>query len=352
MTQSHIILISLFTLMSCAKTDNNPVEVNTPVIYTNSISTDRMTLVLSAPSIHDTYYRDRFDAIVNFQVNYVNAIIGNDNVIILADRDTRPYFEGRVPNDILLTVEVQDIWMRDFTTVNPMNPVQFVYSWASMSQSESVRVQRSFARMADLLGLERKQTHYILDGGNVVDNYAGKAIVTSRFLEDNDLSMEQARTVLKDLLGAGSVAIILPDDEVLAHADGMVMWADETTLLLNDYSEFPDFRAQVLAELESSFPDVRIVEVPVTWDNTSSGGIGSACGINVNATTTHNTIYVPVFNGSNDAQIIETMRNESSKKIVSVDATGVCVLGGSVRCLTWQLAGSNAEKIILAAREN
>ncbi len=40
------------------------------------------------------------------------------------------------------------------------------------------------------------------------------------------------------------------------------------------------------------------------------------------------------------------------KPVIEVEANGVCDLGGSVRCLTWQLTGDNAEKLIMAARED
>ena len=90
----------------------------------------------------------------------------------------------------------------------------------------------------------------LIDGGNIVDNYAGKAITTTRFMEDNSLSYEEAKHELKQLLGANAIAIIEADEEVLAHSDGMVSWIDENVLLVNDYSTSPDFRTAVIDELK------------------------------------------------------------------------------------------------------
>ena len=118
---------------------NNLTERKTKVnqTYSNQVAKDRMLLVLSAPSIHDPYYKPAFQRIVDFQINYAKSILGNDNVVILVDEDTKPYFTGKVPEDILLVDDVRDIWMRDFTTVNPIKPVQFTYTWASMSEKQS-----------------------------------------------------------------------------------------------------------------------------------------------------------------------------------------------------------------------
>lgn len=319
---------------------------------TNQVEIDRMLLVLSAPSVGDKYYTKHFKEIIDFHVGYAKAIIGHDNVVVLADAATMPYLQGRLPEDVLLQSDVNDIWMRDFTTVNPEDPVQFRYTWASMSKSKSKEVQGSFHRFADGHQIRRGTTHLVLDGGNIVDNYAGRVITTTRFLEDNKLTMAEGKEQLKSVLGATEVAILPPDDETLAHSDGMVMFSDADTLLVNDYRSDPAFRTQVLAELKSAFPGAKIVEVPVIFDDKPTGSdIGSAHGINVNTTATYKHLYVPTFGIENDDVALEMIRANTSKTVVPVPASGVCRMGGSVRCLTWQLTGENAQRLIEAARK-
>ena len=208
---------------------NNLTERKTKVnqTYSNQVAKDRMLLVLSAPSIHDPYYKSAFQRIVDFQINYAKSILGNDNVVILMDEDTKPYFKGKVPEDILLVDDVRDIWMRDFTTVNPMQPVQFTYTWASMSEEQSKAVQKSFSRFADRYQIQRAKADLMIDGGNLVDDYTGRVITTTRFMEDNELSYDEAKQELKMVLGAKEVAILEPDEEVLAHSDGTVSWVDK-----------------------------------------------------------------------------------------------------------------------------
>ena len=38
---------------------------------------------------------------------------------------------------------------------------------------------------ADLFVIDRSSSGLYLDGGNIVDNYAGRIVTTTRFLEDN-----------------------------------------------------------------------------------------------------------------------------------------------------------------------
>ncbi len=309
-----------------------------------------MLLVMSAPSVYDPYYARAFHAIVDFQINFANAIMGNDNIILIVDADAKHYYEKKLPEDILLTADVYDIWMRDFTTINPKNPVQFKYSWASMTQAESQEVQSSFNSFAAANGIVFNTSGYLLDGGNIVDNYNGKIITTTRFMTDNNLSKAEAKSLLQTLLNASQVAIIEPDEPVLAHADGMAMWLDDNALLVNDYSSDSAFRTAVLAELQTSFPGTAIIEVPVTFANNGWPGFESACGVNVNAAVTYKNIYVPVFTMPHNQNAIDLIKQNTTKNVITINAEGVCPMGGSVRCLTWQIEGENARKLIENAR--
>ena len=321
---------------------------------TNILTDDRMLLVLAAPSVLEELPADLLNSFINFQINYARQVIqhGQDNVIILVDADTRSRYRA-LPDDVLLTVpEGMHVWTRDFTTVNPFSPVSFQYTDATMSRQESVEVQDLFDDFVKTYDLDITQADYLLDGGNLVDNYAGDVIVTERFLVDNNLSRSAGKSILKWELGADAVAIIEADEEIMAHADGMLMWLDEETLLVNDYSKVPDFgreyQEEMMYELETTFPEASIIPVPAQFSHEDT----SACGVNLNTVLTNNALYVPVFGGnysSNENQVLNAIKANSSRMVITVEANSVCDQGGSVRCLTWQLTGDNADKLIRAA---
>jgi agmatine/peptidylarginine deiminase len=297
-----------------------------------------MTVVLSVPSVHNEYYAEVFDQTIDFHVEYANTLHGNDNVILLADMDTIPYLEGRVPDEIIREAEVGDIWMRDFTTVNPYDPVQFIYGGEYWEEFETPTwIQKSFNRFARQEGVKFRKSNYILDGGNVVDNYKGSIVVTERFLEENDLGYEEGVEVLMVEYGADYVAIIPYDDEIMGHADGMVMFVDDI-VFVNRYDE--PFMSEVLAALEEGLPKgVEIVEVESDYELKEWKDFSSACGININSIVTEDHIYVPTFgNTKYDRDFIATVAEYTDKEIHTIDASPVCFMGGSVRCLSWQIA--------------
>ena len=287
-------------------------------------------IVLSAPSIYDQYYADDFNSIVEFQANYARLILENgDKVRVLADADTIPEIEDLFPEGTLMQAEVYDIWMRDFSAINPLDPVQFAYAPAAQAGDAAAakEVQDSFNSFLRTTGLSPKSTPLILDGGNVVDNHKGRVVVTDRFLEDNNLTYEEGKAELKKHLNATEVAIVPNDDpEGLAHADGMLMFVEENTILLNEYQD-QVFLNEVKDELEFSFPGIKIVTVPVDF---------------LNAVLTNETIYIPTFGNQLDEEVLQIVRENTTKNVVPVPASRVCHMGGSVRCLSWHLMGNNA----------
>jgi agmatine/peptidylarginine deiminase len=308
-----------------------------PVISHEVDDESVMTVVLAVPSVNDEYYEEVFDQILDFHIRYANTIYGNDDVLVLADRDTMPLLTGRVPEEILVETEVADIWIRDFSTVNPYNPVQFRYDGEYFEDPRVPReIQASFNDFARSENILYERSPYILDGGNVVDNYKGSIVVSERFLEDNNLSRRRARTVLQREYGAEYVAIIPYDDEIMGHADGMVMFVDDV-LFVNKYEE--PFRNEVLERLHEGLPEtIEIVEVDTDFEIEQWKDFSSACGIHLNSLVTENNIYVPIFGDhKKDQQFIDVLRKNTNKKIHTIDAQNVCFMGGSVRCLSWQV---------------
>ncbi len=306
-------------------------------------------IVLSAPSINETYYAEFFDDIIDFQVDYAKKIMPHDKVIVLADADTIPYLEGRLPDELILEASVQDIWMRDFSSIDPDQPIQLSYKPDYLdSEQDGPFIQASFNAFLADHDQQINVSSLILDGGNYVDNYAGRAVVSERFLEDNDLSYEEGHKQLSDLLNLDSLAIIPYDDEVMGHADGMVMWIDDSIVGVNKYDE--PFRSLVLDELTFSLPGVQIVEFEADFELESWKNFSSACGVNLNSLTTDDHIYVPTFESDADQKFIDQLSQHTSKEIIPVPASKVCIMGGSVRCLSWQVKGNMAGTLIRAAR--
>ena len=307
----------------------------------------RMLIVLSAPSINDPYYNDNFHKIIDFDIQFAKSIIGKDNVVVLADKETLPYFKDKLPKDVLLESYVNDIWIRDFSTVHPSKMLKFAYD-----RPDTPSIDRSFRAFTKENELQFKESNLKIDGGNVVDNNKGKLILTEKIMERNPrLTTPSLISKLQQALGATEVAIIPMDEEYLGHSDGMVMFVDENTVIMNNYKGYPSFKKSVLSTLRKGLPHAKIVEIEGTGYGETYGAYASACGIYVNSVVTYNYIYMPVFGkAAEDNAAMQTIQSNTNKTVVTVNAKDVCFLGGNTRCLSWQITGDNARKLIEAAR--
>ncbi len=347
--QVMIALLILSLLTACQKeTLIHPEMDITPVTNEKKAGNDQSVIVLSAPSVLNNYYASAFDQIIDYMADFANKVDqGNDEIIILADAETLPYFQGKVPNYVLVEANIEDIWIRDFAPVMPSKQIKFNYLPDFQDAYTSNLIDNSFEDWFYNNGLSySKKTNLILDGGNVVDNGSNRVIVTDRFLWDNpQFTMNQAKNKLKQLMGLSQVAIIpeVPGDAT-GHADGMIMWVSDNKVLLHQLPQ-PQHN-QTINELEQAFPGVEIVVVDDYYEDDTWQGFTSACNIFVNSLVTDNYIYMPIFDSPYDNQMLQIVRSHTDKQVVPIAAEGVCFMGGSLRCLSWQVKGANAQLLL------
>jgi agmatine/peptidylarginine deiminase len=346
MKQGFSKFVTMFLFLMFFLFGSNNIAASDSMQYTNKLQNDRMLIVIAAPSVEDEYYKKSFQGILDFDIRYAKAIMGHDNVVVLTDKKTIQYLNGKLPDDIILEAEVLDIWMRDFSPVHPNKMVQFVYD-----RPNEKSIQDSFKYFAKENGLKFTQSRLKVDGGNVVDNGEGKIILTEKIFDRNShLTEKQIAKELKKLLGATDIAFIPMDEEYLGHSDGMVMFVGKNKLLVNHDPEEPALKKEVISYLKTGLPNIEIVEIEGAGYGEKYGAYASACGIYVNAVVTNNYIYAPTFGTPKDKKAIKTIKENTDKNVITVNAEDVCCLGGSVRCLSWQLTGDNARKLIESAR--
>lgn len=310
-------------------------------------------IVLAAPRADDPYYADVADAIFDFHIAYAGQIEGRDKVLILTDRASYPAYAAALGEARVAVAPMDDIWMRDFGLSNAAAPVMFRYSAAGQGggargQTDADAVQERLAAALDEAGLDYRPSDLINDGGNLVDDYAGRAVLSRKFLRDNGLGEEEARAALRDLAGLDHVAFIEADEQGgLEHADGVVAFIDANTLVINAYPDDPDYAAELRADLEAGLPDVVIREIVAPYDGSEiyDDRFGSACGLYTNMLVTPERIYLPQFGIAEDAEALARMRSWTDKEVVPVQSGQVCHMGGGVRCMSWQVRGDNAARL-------
>ena len=347
-------LAALASFISCNKEMTHPVSsANFEGREAPSVSSN--LIVISAPSVTNTYYQKAgaFQDLINFDIAYAQTVMqGTDKVVVLADKKTLPYLSA-LPDSVLLQSNVQDIWIRDFGPMMPGKDVKFKYSPDYLQKNLASLIDQSFNSAAANSGVVyAAKTSIVLDGGNFVDNGKDKVVITNRILKDNPgMSQSQLVNKIKSMTGVKTVCIVPEESgDTTGHADGMVMWLDTNKIGVTEMPYDTVLRKQVVQILQSAFPTVQIIYIPDSWDGQYFDGFASACGLYVNSAVTDNYIYVPVYGDASDQDALNIIQQNTNKKVVAIDASQVCFLGGAVRCLAWQVKGANVAKMISAAK--
>lgn len=307
-------------------------------------------IVLAAPSNTDRYYNDVADDIFDFHMAYAKNILKYDDVLVLAGSDFYKDYVSVLGEGHVVPVEMEDIWMRDFSPLNTASPIMMRYSAAGQGggrrgQKEADAVQEKLAKLVQAAGWGLRESDLINDGGNFVDDYAGNVVLSKKFLRDNKLSEAEAREVIRTATKTANIAFIEADEQGgLEHADGVVAFIEENVLVVNSYPEDPDYAASLRADLERGLPGVTIHEIVTPYDGSDiyDTRFGSACGLYTNMLVTPSRIYFPQFGIPEDSQALASMRRWSDKQIIPVSSQSVCKMGGGVRCMSWQLRGEPA----------
>ena len=205
-----VLLVVSMVLAGCNSAAERPVG--------EDAMSDKELIVLAAPRTGDPYYADMAQNIIDFQIAYAKQAAKSDNVLILADSGAHSQYASALSETRVLVAPMEDIWMRDFGLSNDEAPVMFRYTAAGQGggrkgQGDADAVQETLAYLIDDAKLIYQESDFLNDGGNFVSDNHGRAVLSRKFLRDNNLDEASARTALKTLVNAGHIAFIEADEQ-------------------------------------------------------------------------------------------------------------------------------------------
>ena len=193
--------------------------------------------------------------------------------------------------------------------------------------------------------------YYHWDMGNLTHNGKGTAIISNRFISDNesyDIEHE-IRPLLHVILGFSNIIFIpVEPDEETGHVDGMVRFIDEKLLVVGAYpSNSPNHRfmnnlsSNLKKDLGDNYKIIRLMNGQP--EEIKSEGIGSAMGNHVNFLRINDLILFPYYNDQISKQAMRDFKSEMGKINLSIDIIPVDIpeinelarLGGVLNCISW-----------------
>ena len=170
-----------------------------------------------------------------------------------------------------------------------------------------------------------------LDGGNIVFSPSREtAIVSDRVLLENpEVPPDRLQERLEQLLETRILLIPSLKSDMTGHADGMVRFVDETTVIGNDFPAKNGLEQRIRHTLERH--RLTVLDFPYR----SAQG-GSAAGCYLNYLETEHCIFLPVFGIDTDCAAVNTAERLFSKDIVPVGVREIAEQGGCLNCISWE----------------
>jgi agmatine deiminase len=230
----------------------------------------------------------------------------------------------------------KDIWCRDYMPIQVADNhfVQFVYNPDYLQSKKWLKTISDTGSICESIGISPKKSNILVDGGNVVRANNSVIMCDKVFRENTHISEKQLIRELQEQLEVNQV-IFIPTDSTdkIGHADGMVRFLDDKTVLINDYSkEKPHFQLAFRLALHNA--GLNWIEIP--YNPYQNQKRIQANGIYINYLQMKDVVTVPVFGIEEDEAVVNQFEKLFPKsKIATVDCNSVADEGGVLNCITW-----------------
>lgn len=285
---------------------------------------------------------------------FANAIAdrGSGETVIVVCRTTSDadIARGLVKAGVEIVVEpFGDIWLRDSAPIFMTGPDGLVgqnfgfNGWGgkyAMAGDQDVGV-----RLAQRFGLAVRERDWILEGGAIDGDGAGRLITTRQCVlngnRNDELSSEQAESRLREALAAGHVCWLgdgLVADHTDGHVDNLARFVAPGMIAIPQAGTADDPNADIFddAAQQARSSGLQVVRLPSAGRYEIDGEIAPASYMNFYIGNT--VVAVPQYGAANDGRAVEQIAALfPDRKVVGLSSQALLRGGGSFHCISQQI---------------
>ncbi len=271
------------------------------------------------------------------------------NKLYFADciEDKQPAFFPRFKSvldkckiDYTLLPHTKDIWARDYMPIQVDTDkfIQFVYYPDYLQFKKYINRISDGKAICREIGINVVDSDIVIDGGNVVKT-SDKVIMTDKVFYENPRYDRNRKMLIKELgeLFQVDKVIFIPQQphDFTGHADGMVRFLDDNTVIINDYSkEDQAFKKAFLIALDNAGLDY--IEIPYNpYGNKKNS---QANGIYINYLQMEGVVILPLFGLDEDDEVVKRFEELfDSYTIETINSNEIANEGGILNCISWNI---------------
>lgn len=226
----------------------------------------------------------------------------------------------------------RDIWARDYMPIRTKRGRYISFRYEPSYLADDPQLRTNFKTdIAPHFALPVTYSNINLDGGNVVFSPSkAKAVITDRvFSENPEYDKNTLLLELENLLEAEIIIIPSLISDMTGHADGVVRFIDENTVVGNRTGYRYGLEMQIKLTLRNQ--GIEVYDFPY-FESKGDSAIG--CYLNFLETEQH--LFLPVFGVDMDREAIETAKNIFNKTIIPVNINEIAKDGGVLNCISWE----------------
>lgn len=227
----------------------------------------------------------------------------------------------------------KDIWLRDFMPVKTKSGkyVSFRYEPSYLADDPQLRTNFKTDIAPSFKVDNLVYTDINLDGGNVAFSPSKERVIISDRVYSENSSWHKAELTAKlaKLLEANVIIIPSLKSDMTGHADGMVRFVNENTVVTNAPLSPYGFETKVKKSLQNY--GFNVIDFPYFYSKCDS-----AVGCYLNYLETEKFIFLPVFSVDTDNKAVQTAKHIFHKAIIPVNINEIAADGGLLNCISWE----------------
>ena len=235
-----------------------------------------------------------------------------------------------------------DIWVRDFMPLVTPEGRYITYTYAPDYLRDEPQYITDGSKLMPYSPLIPIHLDTVIDGGNII--WCGKNIIFTEKLFTENTFDDYMQFV--NAVGCHLFEIPWDTNEPFGHADGMVRFIDEHTVLMTNYCDFdPEFREKVYERLAGNFT-VKELHYDVEKPHKDNWAY-------INFLQAEDKFILPRLNAPEDEQArrqIAQFFDVPEDNIRMVDIHTVLKRGGGLNCISWNAASEEFVRRIINPR--
>ncbi len=241
--------------------------------------------------------------------------------------------------DFTLLPNTKDIWAVDYmpiqTDLNRFVRFQYLPTYLTKYKKYAKTISDVDA-ICSKIEIETIKSDIIIDGGNIIRS-SNKVIMTDKvFTENKNYDRKQLIKELHELLQVDKIYFVpeQPSD-FTGHADGMIRFIDENTVIINDYSREKEWFQRAF---EISIHNAGLEYIKIPYAVYGNKNKDQANGAYINYLQMQNTVIVPTFGFKDDDAVVKQFETIfAGQTIATIDSNAVANDGGILNCISWNI---------------